>query len=315
MFIYFYGILFCVGCTLVFLNANDFSIETFVIKLFLSSNNISAKVSIYFNKLYETSPVIKYFGECVNKYANILNSVFFQFYIEPKQNIWTSISSCIHDVSIYEPTRYYFFEKYIFYDFLSEQTYEVNIFEHLLNMLTIYYTENRYSEEYHYCDLLENTIDKNNISQEIENMFTEQCSQRKLILEEKNDCLEENITMKYFDKYIVKNIHKKIHKNIHKNKSTVSLKKSNIFFITVQYTNPKMKTSVTLEIPKGMYIVGNELFSPSFVLRLLNYQPCSYVFDYHYVLKIVDSNINIIELNKNQYIKLGETSYVIENTM
>jgi hypothetical protein len=182
-------------------------------------------------------------------------------------------------------------------------------------MLTIYYTENRYSEEYHYCDLLENTIDKNNISQEIENMFTEQCSQRKLILEEKNDCLEENITMKYFDKYIVKNIHKKIHKNIHKNKSTVSLKKSNIFFITVQYTNPKMKTSVTLEIPKGMYIVGNELFSPSFVLRLLNYQPCSYVFDYHYVLKIVDSNINIIELNKNQYIKLGETSYVIENTM
>jgi hypothetical protein len=318
MFIYFYGILFCLGCSAVFLNANHFSIETVVIKLFLFSNTISAKVSIYLNKLYQISPVIKYFGECLNKYANILNSVFFQFYIEPKQNIWTSVSSCIHDVSIHEPTRYYFFEKYIFYDFLSGQPLETNIFEHFANMMTIYYTENRYLDEYRFCHFLENTIDKNNISQEIANMFTEHCSQRRLLLEDKNDCLEENITMKYFDKYIVKNICKKTDKKTDKlvdSEPIMSLIKSNVSFITVQYTNPKMKTPVTLEIPKGMYIVGNELFSPSFVLRLLNYQPCSYVFDYRYVLKIVDSNVNIIELNKNQYIKIGETSYVIENVI
>lgn len=318
MFIYFYGILFCVGCSVIFVNASNFSMETFLTKLFLSANNISAKVSIYLNKLYETSPIIKYYSECVNKFTTIVHSNLFQFYIEPKENIWTSVSSCIHDVSIYEPAKYYFFEKYIFYDFLSPPPLETNMFEYLLNMLTIYYTENRFLQEYHFCDVSENTIDKNNLSQEIANMFTKQCSQQNLLLEEKNDCLEENITMKYFDKYIVKNIRKNSNNPIDSvvdSEPIVDLKKSNVFFITVQYTNAKMKTPVTLEIPKGMYIVGNELFSPSFVLRLLNYQPCSYVFDYRYVLKIVDSNVNIIELNKNQYIKLGETSYVIENAI
>lgn len=310
MFIYFYGTLFCVGCTVVFLNANHFSMETFLTKLFLSANNISAKVSIYLNKLYQTFPVIKYCGECVNKFTNIVYSILFQFYIEPKNDIWTSVSSCIHDVSIYQPAKYYFFEKYIFYDFLSPPLLETNIFEHLLNMLRIYYTENRFLQEYDFCDVSENTIDENNLSQEIANMFTKQCSQQKLVLEENNDCLEENITIKYFDKYIVKNIRKTLDST-----PITGLKKSNVLFITVQYTNPKMKTPVTLEIPKGMYIVGNELFSPSFVLRLLNYQPCSYVFDYRYVLKIVDNNVNIIELNKNQYIKLCETSYVIETAI
>jgi len=286
MFLSFYEILFCVGCAAVVANANHFSMTTFATKLFLSANNISAKISIYSNKLYETSPIVKYWSDCFNKYSHILYSILFQFYIEPKQQVWSSFSSYIHqNVSISETSK--------------------NLFSMLF--FIIYDKPNHYSEEYHFCDVLENTIDKNNLSEEMSNMFIEQCSQRKQLLEGKTDCHEENITIKYFDKYIVKNIRK------NSESEPIVLKKSDVFFLTVQYTNPKMKTQVTLEIPKGMYMVGNELFSPSFVLRLLNYQPTYYVFDYDYVLKIVDSNVNIIELNRNQYIKLNETTYDIKN--
>lgn len=80
-------------------------------------------------------------------------------------------------------------------------------------------------------------------------------------------------------------------------------------FMTVQYI--KDDAIITLYIPKSMYIVHNILFTPTFILRCLMYQKEYFVFDYDYSLKIIDHDINIIEIKSNQFILLEENSYKI----
>ena len=80
-------------------------------------------------------------------------------------------------------------------------------------------------------------------------------------------------------------------------------------FITIQYI--KKELSITLEIPKSMYIVNNILFTPSFVLRCLLYQEEPFEFDMDYTLKIIDQNINMIEIRSHQYILLEKDTYKI----
>lgn len=77
-------------------------------------------------------------------------------------------------------------------------------------------------------------------------------------------------------------------------------------FITIQYVHPHMALPLTMEIPPGMYQQGNALFSSSFVYWCLKYQYLSteYVFDENYKLDLIDSDMNMICLNTNQYIIL-----------
>jgi len=49
--------------------------------------------------------------------------------------------------------------------------------------------------------------------------------------------------------------------------------------MSVSYSHPKMKASINLEINKSMLIVGNQLFSPVFVKRCLEYQEEDFYFD------------------------------------
>jgi hypothetical protein len=93
---------------------------------------------------------------------------------------------------------------------------------------------------------------------------------------------------------------------------TYDLVKSKVRFLSVEYNVPQSTTSLSLKIPVEMSIQGNELFSHAFVRRLLEYQPDSVEFDFNYRLKIMDSDVNEIELNNTQYIVLGETSYEVK---
>jgi hypothetical protein len=92
---------------------------------------------------------------------------------------------------------------------------------------------------------------------------------------------------------------------------TYDLIKSNVRFLSVEYTIPQSSASLLLKIPTEMYVKDNELFSHAFVRRLLEYQPDSVEFDFNYRLKIMDGEINAIELNNTQYIVLGETGYEV----
>ena len=88
---------------------------------------------------------------------------------------------------------------------------------------------------------------------------------------------------------------------------------SKVSFLTIQYTHRRQSNPVSIILPKGMYTVGNELFSPLFVLRCLKYQSQPFHFDNNYCLKIIDNNIDLIELTSKQYIKLDRNTYTIHN--
>jgi hypothetical protein len=88
--------------------------------------------------------------------------------------------------------------------------------------------------------------------------------------------------------------------------------RSNIEFVFVEYKNPFMIHEIELKIPKEYYVVHNEMFSPAFVLRMLEQQPEYFVFDMHYTLSIMDHQINRILIHADQYILINESSYEIK---
>ena len=89
---------------------------------------------------------------------------------------------------------------------------------------------------------------------------------------------------------------------------------SSIRFIAIEYFHPKMNYQVSISLPRGMYISGNEILSSVFVLRWLtnNLAKNSYVFDMDYVIRIMDSNIKYVEITSRQYCILSEDSWFIE---
>ena len=97
----------------------------------------------------------------------------------------------------------------------------------------------------------------------------------------------------------------------HSNELYFTSDKSTAHFFTIEYTHSKMEESVELHLSNSWYIVGNELFSPSFVLRALEHQIKPFYFDELYKIKIMDNNFQIIEFGSDKYIKLSYDGYDI----
>ena len=95
--------------------------------------------------------------------------------------------------------------------------------------------------------------------------------------------------------------------------NTIMPKKSNIRFLSIQYTHPELKEPIELNLENEWYFIGNELLGKIHILRILEYQfnKSQYIFDERYILKIIDSNINIFEITAEQYIRLGEETYEV----
>jgi hypothetical protein len=87
---------------------------------------------------------------------------------------------------------------------------------------------------------------------------------------------------------------------------------SKVKFLSIKYSHPDMKDPIFFELDRAYFIVGNEILSNTFILRLLTYQPNEYVFDDKYKLEIVDNNINIKTLNSKNYIYLEEKDYRVK---
>lgn len=83
------------------------------------------------------------------------------------------------------------------------------------------------------------------------------------------------------------------------------------YFLSVEYSHPTMETTISLNLDKRYLITGNELFSPCFVLKCLNYQKEPYVFDKSYSLSILDSDIKNITIGSSQYIRLTGVKYEV----
>jgi hypothetical protein len=82
-------------------------------------------------------------------------------------------------------------------------------------------------------------------------------------------------------------------------------------FLSIEYTHPKMKNSIFIELDKAAFYENNHVLSALFVLRCLTYQPVPYIFDTDYLVRIMDDNINMFELTHTQYIHLYEKKYEV----
>jgi hypothetical protein len=81
---------------------------------------------------------------------------------------------------------------------------------------------------------------------------------------------------------------------------------SNIRFLSIEYNHPEMNNPIQLVLEKEWCVVGNEVLGKIHILRMLEYQAfkSQYIFDDRYTLKIIDSNINILEIGSRQQIRL-----------
>ena len=88
-----------------------------------------------------------------------------------------------------------------------------------------------------------------------------------------------------------------------------SWKKVSSPFLSVEYTHPEINEAIELKMDAGFFRVGNELFTPAFVLRALEYQSLGYYFDEDYKIRLMDSECNIIELKSDMFITITEDGY------
>ena len=86
---------------------------------------------------------------------------------------------------------------------------------------------------------------------------------------------------------------------------------SSVRFLSVEYHHPSIDKPVPIEIDRGFYLEGNHLLSAAFVKRCLEYNSKDCVFDMNYTLKIMDGNINTIDLKSDEYVVLDGDNYKI----
>ena len=102
-------------------------------------------------------------------------------------------------------------------------------------------------------------------------------------------------------------------KTIPKEATQVSqvFKPSDVEFLMVEYHHPEMTNPIQIHVPESHYQCGNELFSPSYILRYLELQTYYYVYDLEYTIKILDHNVEQLTLTSNQYLRIEEDKYAI----
>ena len=69
---------------------------------------------------------------------------------------------------------------------------------------------------------------------------------------------------------------------------------------------------ISIELPASMWVIGNELFTPCFVRRCLEYQETPFVFSKNYEIAIMDANVNTITFNQEQYIEVSSDNVEIK---
>jgi len=89
------------------------------------------------------------------------------------------------------------------------------------------------------------------------------------------------------------------------------VEKSDVKFLSIEYSNPDMKEAISFTLNKDLFQIGNEILSKAFVLRYLQYQTQFYVYANDYTITVIDDKVNQITLNSKQYILLDKNEYKI----
>ena len=72
-----------------------------------------------------------------------------------------------------------------------------------------------------------------------------------------------------------------------------------------------MDKKIEIILHKNDLLINNEILSYAFINRYLVYNHSDFVIDNEYVLYIIDSSLNTIELTYDKYIRLKKNEYEI----
>ena len=92
---------------------------------------------------------------------------------------------------------------------------------------------------------------------------------------------------------------------------TITCKKSRAKFISIEYKHPEMTNSIEIVLDRAWFYSGNEIFTPTFVMRTLKYQSQYFIFDMNYQIIIMDNDLNIIKLDYETSLLFSECGYQI----
>lgn len=225
-----------------------------------------------FNEIYIEYPVVKFITDESTYLAKYANSVYNKTSIEPKSSSWIS-TSILYKFEVKEYGQ--FMESYYPLD------HEIYDNERII--------ARKYEE---FCDLTVSIFDDTSV-----------------VAEDNNDVNELLTIMKTSGQYITYFVaDNKKDKQRH---IRLPVETSKVSFLSIEYTHPNMEHSIPLDINNGYMLTNNVLFSPLFVRRMLSFQSTPFVFDMDYVLKIMDSDVNLVELKSNQYIQLNDKGYMV----
>jgi hypothetical protein len=253
---------------------NSFNTNALIVNTLFSYSIFYSKIQEYYNKV----PLLINIVDSISYGSNFIYSLIINIRIEPFQNRWLSISKLTRTFSVSkskskEKDNENNGNKYIF-QYKLHESYEYKF-------STIEYFENIY-KAYNQCNFMS--------SMDVETIVILKLNDKKLV------------------RIFVKSLLEPIKKNLF-----ISNIPSKAKFLNIEYTHPNMKNSITLNVGQEYFIEGNELLSPSFVKRMLEYQNKSYYFDFNYKLKIVDNHINFFEIGSQEYILIEKENYKIIN--
>lgn len=85
-------------------------------------------------------------------------------------------------------------------------------------------------------------------------------------------------------------------------------------FIGIEYSNPKMKNNITLNIDSKYFVRNNDILDSIFILKYLkrNYREWEFVFDKNYKVSLIDPNVNFHELYYNDYLHFSNDNWIIK---
>jgi len=247
-----------------------------------------------YNNIYNNYPTVRYTIDYCHYGIRFIGAALINQRIEPFEKTWIC-STVLHlrNFEIYSKNKYTLVETYDYVD----------------NLFICDRVKNESLDEF----MLVNVADT--------------LSSIKTVALNNNNIVESMVTMKYNDQMMYRiffpyvHDHQRISNLSNKSEPVPSPKgyepivfptvKSSVKFLSVEYTHPSMIRSIILEIDDGVYIKNNMILSPLFVLRLLDHQPQSYIFDMKYVLKIMDDNINTFTVTYDQYVVLEKSSYKV----
>ena len=253
------------------------SLYASVITGFLYLSKMATYTKIKTRQLLQNYPMANTVFERIGNFKKTVYSTLFNYRIEPAEPNWTNITTIV-------PVK------------------NMKCFDSCCQDTDCCMTTYKIEETYQF-------IPENASNDDINKYYSLLYLDAKTAKLREKTALVDLFTMKTSNSYIIRNI-----TNDNNSKTECfNLTPSKARFISIMYSHPKLTNPVYIELPKNMYLVGNELLSSAFVVRYLEHQSMPYVFDFDYTLHIIDNHIKQFNLNSRQYILLTERGYSAVN--